>query len=189
MLTPFLITLKVVEALEECGIHYLIGGSLGSSLYGIPRATLDADLVSDLEPGQIDRLVEKLKDEFFIDPEMIRDALQHQSCFNIIHLATMFKVDIFILKSDPYAKEEFSRRRLEIVPETGRTMQLAAPEDIILTKLLWYRDGGGVSERQWLDAKGVLMIQGERLDRDYLFRWANRLGVGVLLEKLFQEIS
>lgn len=189
MLAPFLVTSKVIKVLEECGINYFIGGSLGSSFYGIPRATLDADLVSELDQSKVKLLVEKLKGEFYIDADMINQAIHQRSCFNIIHLPTLFKVDIFILKDDPYAKEELSRSRSEIMPETDQMMQIATPEDVILTKLLWYQDGGGVSERQWLDAKGVFMVQGARLDDAYLTEWANILGVDALLEKLRLEVA
>ncbi len=96
MQLPFQITIKVINALEKCGINYLIGGSLGSSIHGIPRATMDVDLVADIKNIHVERLVEKLKDEFIIDADMIRDAIKRRSCFNIIHLETMFKVDIFI---------------------------------------------------------------------------------------------
>ncbi|HWP97599.1 MAG TPA: hypothetical protein VN426_12205 [Syntrophomonadaceae bacterium] len=188
MLIPFSVTLKVIKVLEECDINYFIGGSLGSSLYGIPRATLDADLVSQLDRSKVEQLVEKLKDEFYIDADMIYDAIQHESCFNVIHLSTMFKVDIFVLKNDPYAKEEFSRRKPEIIAETGQIMQIATPEDIILTKLLWYKDGGCVASRQFLDAKGVLKVQRERLDHDYLKHWAKTLGVDDWLEKLYLDV-
>src|SRR5687768_9546870 len=102
MQIPFLVTLKVIKALEECGINYLIGGSLGSSIHGIPRATLDADLVTDINSVQVNQLVEKLKAEFMIDADMIHDAINRRSCFNVIHLKTMFKVDIFIIKNTPY---------------------------------------------------------------------------------------
>lgn len=189
MLTPFFVTLQVIKALEECDINYFIGGSLGSSIYGIPRATLDADLISELDQTKVEQLVEKLKDEYYIDAEMIYDAIKHRSCFNIIHLSTMFKVDIFILKNDPYAREEFSRRRPEIIPETGQIMQFASPEDIILTKLLWYKEGRYISDRQYQDAKGVLLIQGDLLDQGYLSHWARSLGVNELLEKLYLEVG
>jgi hypothetical protein len=188
MLIPFSVTMKVIKVLEECEINYLIGGSLGSSIYGIPRATLDADLVTELDRTKVEQLVEKLKDEFYIDAGMIHKAIQDQSCFNLIHLETMFKVDIFILKNDPYAQEEFSRRRPEIIAETGQMIQVASPEDIILTKLVWYKNGGFVADRQYQDAKGVLLVQEVLLDHDYLTHWAKVLGVDDLLGKIYLDV-
>lgn len=187
MLSPFLVTFRVIKALEDCGINYLIGGSLGSSIYGIPRATLDADLVADLEHAKVQLLTEILKGDFYIDPDMIHDAIHRRRCFNIIHLETMFKVDVFVINNDDYSKEEFSRRRQEIFQENGQIMQVASPEDIILTKLLWFKEGNGVSERQWLDAKGVLTVQGDLLDTGYMDHWAKFLGIDDLLGKLRQD--
>jgi hypothetical protein len=127
--------------------HYLIGGSLGSSIHGIPRATLDADLVTDINHVQVERLVEKLKSEFMIDADMVYDAIKRRSCFNIIHLGTMFKVDIFIIKNTPYDIIEFTRRKPKLLSEPDTFANVATPEDIIINKLLWYQEGGEVSER------------------------------------------
>lgn len=188
MQIPFLVTLKVIKALEECGINYLIGGSLGSSIHGIPRATLDADLVTDIKDIQVTPLVEKLKDEFMIDQNMIEDAIKRRSCFNVIHLDTMFKVDIFILKNNPFDNNAFNRRKPELILEPNLFVNVASPEDIIINKLLWFRDGGEVSERQLSDAKGILKVQGESLDYQYLDYWAEVLKVSDLIARLKQEL-
>jgi hypothetical protein len=187
MLSPFAVTIKVVKVLEECGIPYLIGGSLGSSIYGVPRATMDADLVVKLEVKNIISLVDQLKDEFYIDSDMIKEALNQKACFNLIHLPTMFKVDLFVSKNTPFEQEEFLRRQTETLPETGAVLYFASPEDLILHKLLWYQEGGEVSERQWLDALNVYMVQSERLDHDYLRHWAAELEILALLEKLMTD--
>jgi hypothetical protein len=184
MLTPIQVTMKVIKALEVCGINYFIGGSLGSSIYGIPRATMDADLISEMDPVKINAFVELLKDDFYIDPDMIHEAVKNQGCFNAIHLGTMFKVDVFILKDNAYEREELYRRKIEQIHETGDLVHLASPEDIILNKLLWYKQAGGVSERQWQDAKGVLKIQARFLDFNYLNRWAKILEIDDLWKKL-----
>ncbi len=185
---PFKVTFKVIKALEECGINYLIGGSLGSSIHGIPRATLDADLVTDIQDIHVDQLVAKLQDEFMIDKDMIEDAIKRRSCFNIIHLDTMFKVDIFILKNNSFDNNVFTRRKPELILEPALFVNVASPEDIILNKLLWYQDGGGVSERQWEDAKGIIKVQGENLDFQYLDYWAETLGINKLFSRLKEEI-
>lgn len=184
MQLPLLVMLKVIKALEECGIAYLVGGSLGSSIHGIPRATLDADLVTDINSPQVVQLVAKLQGEFMIDADMIHDAIKHHGCFNIIHLPTMFKVDIFVLKNKPYEMMEFSRRKPELLSNPDTLVNVATPEDIILNKLLWYQAGDEVSERQWEDAKGVLKVQGENLDYPYLVHWAELLGITELLTRL-----
>lgn len=188
MQVPFLVTIKVIKALEKCGVNYFIGGSLGSSVHGLPRATLDVDLVADLNQDQVKQLVEMLKDEFMIDEDMINDAIKRRACFNIIHLETMFKVDVFILNNDPYETVKFARRKPEFLADQNISINVATPEDIIISKLLWYREGGGVSERQWEDAKGVLKVQGDSLDYQYLEHWAKKLGLKELLDRLKQEL-
>lgn len=182
------LTLKVAEIFERLGIAYHIGGSLASSAFGIPRATLDVDLVADIKPQHILHLHESLKDEFYVDANMIRDAVSRRSSFNIIHLESMFKVDIFILKDHPFYRKAFERRVQKDISDdkTGKTF-FSTPEDIILNKLEWYKSGGEVSDRQWNDILGVLKVQGIQLDRAYLKQWAKELSVINLLEKAFDE--
>lgn len=179
----------VLNAFDELGIRYYIGGSIASSAYGFARATLDVDVVSDLSSFHIQPLVEKLKDDFFIDSEMINDAINSISSFNILHLDTMLKIDVFVLKDYPYAQKAFERKikdKLEDDPDS-LDIYLASPEDVILSKLEWYKSGGEVSERQWLDILGVIKVQYDNLDLQYLRKWAKQLGVFKLLEKSFLE--
>ena len=107
---PIQITQRITQVLERLGLRYFIGGSLASSLHGIPRATQDVDIVTEIQEDHIDLLVKALEGEFYIDASVIREAIHRQASFNVIHLATMFKVDIFILKSDAPSKEEMTRR-------------------------------------------------------------------------------
>jgi hypothetical protein len=187
---PIQVTLKVVTAFEDIGIHYLIGGSLASAVHGIIRATMDADLVADIKPSQIAQLVTALENEFYIDGEMILDAIQHTSSFNLIHLETMFKVDVFILKQRAFDLNQIQRRISQTVgdgPEDRAYFSTA--EDIILAKLEWFRAGGETSERQWRDILGVLDLQGDRLDFEYLRKWAVSLDVNDLLQKAIEAVQ
>jgi len=181
----------VIKAFNELGILYYIGGSFASSAFGIPRTTLDIDLISVLTPLHINPLVEKLKTEYFIDAEMIKDSLNNQTSFNILHLKTMIKIDVFILKDQPYPQKAFERKikdKLEEHPDSISVF-LCSPEDLILNKLEWYRLGGETSERQWLDVSGIIKVQSNSLDKKYLINWARELGVFDLLEKSFSECN
>ncbi|MFN7960945.1 MAG: hypothetical protein U0002_06695 [Thermoanaerobaculia bacterium] len=181
------VTRRVVAVLEELGIDYYVGGSLASSFHGIPRSTLDADIVVDLLPGHIPPLIERLSRDFYVDQERAWEALAHRSSFNAIHLGTMFKVDLFMLKQTPLAREEMARRQSLELGETK--LQFSSPEDTILEKLTWFQLGGGVSDRQWMDILGVLKVQNRRLDLDYLQKWAAAHGLSTLLEKAMREVD
>ncbi len=182
--------LPVVEALEKLGIAYQIGGSVASSVYGVPRTTMDIDLVANLRPEHVRPLVDLLKDQYYLSPEAIHEALRRRSSFNLIHLETMVKVDVFILRPEPYEQEAFRRsRRDTVVEESAREFFLSSPEDVILHKLAWFRMGGEVSERQWSDVMGVIRVQADVLDFAYLRQWATALGLADLLEQAIREAS
>lgn len=173
--------------LDDLGIPYLVGGSVASSLHGIPRATQDVDLVADLHESSVEDLVARLENSFYIDAEMIRDAIARRASFNVIHLESMLKVDVFVLRRDAFSRAEMERRSAIVVDEGGRALWFASPEDVLLHKLVWYRDGSEVSDRQWSDALGVLKVSGPGIDRAYLRHWAPRLGVGDLLMRLMAD--
>lgn len=179
----------IVAAFDEIGVPYYIGGSVASSVYGMARATLDVDLVADLRLEQVHRLVLLLQGAYYIDEEMIQEAIRHRSSFNLIHLETMVKVDVFLLKARPYDRQALQRARRDTLEEIpgAREFYLAAPEDVILNKLAWYRLGGSVSERQWNDVLGVIKVQAQALDFAYLWRWAGELGLTDLLHRAVME--
>lgn len=189
MLTePVQVTLKVVNVFEKLNIPYLVGGSLASAVHGVIRATVDTDIVADIHPESVGELTKLLEGEFYIDPGMILDAIEHQSSFNIIHLETMFKVDVFILKQRPFDLTQMQRRILQIISdEPPQSAYFTTAEDIILAKLEWFRSGGEVSERQWKDILGVLRVQANRLDLNYLHKWAKELAVSDLLLQALRE--
>lgn len=178
----------VIGCFEKLGIAYYIGGSVASSAYGIARATMDVDLVANVEIRQVNRLVKTLETDYYIDAEMIKNAIHRSSSFNLIHLETMIKIDVFIVEDRPYDSEAFARRQPDTLDEeSSRKFYLASPEDVILNKLLWYRKGGGVSEQQWKDVLGVLKVQGDKLDSEYLKHWASRLNLSDLLNHSFDD--
>ena len=127
--------LPVVEALVSLEVPYYVGGSIASSITGVARATLDADLVAALCVEHAEPLATLLLSHYYVDIEMMQSAIRRSSSFNVIHLATMFKVDIFVPQDTPFARENMRRRSALEVPEIGRTLYVCAPEDIVLHKL------------------------------------------------------
>jgi hypothetical protein len=175
----------VVETLEALAVEHFIGGSLASSAHGVPRASLDADVIADLRPEHVGPLVERLHAAYYVDAGRVRAAVETRRSFNLIHLATMFKVDVFAAKGRPFDREALRRARPESLEEgaDARRFRIASPEDTLLAKLEWFRAGGEVSERQWADVVGVLKTCGRHIDHGYLRRWAEALEVGDLLER------
>jgi hypothetical protein len=187
---PVKVTQRIVQEFEDLKIQYYVGGSLASSLHGIPRATQDVDIIADIAFQHIPKLVKALEAEFYIDGDMIKEAIQRRKSFNLIHYETMFKVDIFIPEPDRSAQEEMERRQQYQVSDSPQHLfYLASAEDIILNKLQWFQMGGGVSERQWNDVLGVIQVQHKELDRSYLERAAQQRGVADLLRKVFNEFN
>jgi hypothetical protein len=179
--------LPVVEALETLGVPYYVGGSVASSVTGVARATLDVDLVAALSVEHAEPFAAALSPHYYVDVEMIQHAVRHCGSFNVIHLASTFKVDVFVPADTLFARANMHRRTAMEVPEVGRTVYFCSPEDIVLHKLLGYRAGSGVSERQWYDLQGVLRLQAQELDLAYLQQWATELDVTGLLNRALDE--
>jgi hypothetical protein len=177
----------LLAALDRVEVPYEIGGSVASSSHGIPRTTMDVDLVVDLPPDTIEQFVSELGGEFYADTDRIREAFAAGRPANLIHLKSLWKFDLFPLMNDEYGRTEFGRRTFrEIRPDGGAPMECAisSKEDAILRKLEWFRAGGEIAERQWSDLTGMWSAAGSLADMNYLGHWAERLGVRDLLEKL-----
>ena len=181
----FIVLDPVIQVFKTLNIAYYIGGSVASSAYGIARTTMDVDLVADLKVNHVESFAKLLESEYYLDVDTIVDAIRRRSSFNLVHLETMLKVDIFIRKRDEYDSEVFRRKREDVLDVENETCKfyLSSPEDIVIKKLQWFRMGGEVSERQWGDVVGVLKVQKNSLDIEYLRHWSSRLGLGDLLDK------
>ena len=183
------VTLLATQALEEIGIPYAVGGSLASSMHGVMRSTLDADIIADLQPEHVGPLLAAFSEEFYADEEAIRHAIQHHGSFNLIHFETSFKVDIFVAKLRAFDQMQLARRTRSVVTTTPeRQLYVTSPEDVILSKLEWFRMGGEVSDRQWRDVLGVMKTKSDALDLPYLRHWARELKVSDLLERALKEM-
>ena len=179
---------RVLDALQDLDIPYHLGGSYASAIHGIPRQTHDVDLIVDLPPDRIPALARALESEFHFDEQAAARAVVERSNFNLIHYASGVKVDLFVKGTSAFDAAEFTRRlTARLGQESAREVFVKSAEDTVLRKLLWYRMGGEVSDRQWEDVRGIVSIQGERLDRDYLATWAERLALRDLLERLLVD--
>jgi len=178
---------KLTDVFDRLNIAYVIGGSMASSAYGTARFTQDADITVEPFGPICDKLSEALKDDFYISKQAMYQALQNRSSFNIIHLATAFKIDIFVQPENEFHRQMFSRSRKLRLGNIAKEVSFVSPEDIILLKLDWYRQSGCDSERQWSDVLGVLAVQKNNLDFDYLKNWAIKLGLNELLQKAMSE--
>jgi hypothetical protein len=182
------VTLAVTRVFDDLKVDYYIGGSLASSAFGVARATMDVDIVADIEAGHVPEIEERLREAFYIDREMVERAIREKSSFNLIHFESLFKVDVFVPAARPFERQVFSRKQSRAVTEDGsQKLFFSSPEDIILRKLVWYESSGEVSDRQWKDVLGVIKVQSEKLDKAYLKDWAAKLGVAELLRRAYRD--
>ena len=180
----------VVAELERLGVRYCVGGSVASSLHGASRSTMDVDLAAELNETTILRLLEALREDFYVSETAALEALRHRSCFNLLHFATSFKIDIFVSGGREFDRQVQDRAVPDTLGETEPLgIRVVSAEDIVLLKLEWYRLGDAVSERQWDDVTRVVKLNQASLDRDYLRQWAEELGVSDLLERVLGEVE
>jgi hypothetical protein len=165
---------NVRNALEEANIPYMVTGSIASSVHGIPRATQDIDVVIDPSREQLLALISKFTEpDYDADRDDALDAFRRRSMFSVIDRRGIWKIDFIVRKVRPFSKREFDRRQqIEIF---DMPVYAATPEDVLLAKLEWAQLGE--SERQIRDAAGIIEIQGEKLDAEYVERWAAALDV------------
>lgn len=180
----FRAALAAADALEELGVRWFLGGSLASSVHGIPRATFDADIMADLRSQHIRPLIEKLGEGWYADEGAMQEAVKHRASFNLIHLETAMKVDVFLPKLRRFDGGEFVRsRKMPIAEGSDVAARVCCAEDIVIAKLEWYRLGGEDSDRQWTDVLGVLRLNVGQLDMQLLQESAQEVGVTDLLQR------
>lgn len=179
--------LAAAAEFEKLGVRWFLGGSLASSIHGIPRATFDADIMADLQPQHAKLLIKALGEAWYADEGAILDAIRERSSFNLIHLETAMKVDVFIPKLRRFDGGEFSRAQRINLEGSNFEALICCAEDIVIAKLEWYRLGGEHSDRQWSDILGVLRLNAGKLDSELLSNNAIELGLADLLAKALTE--
>jgi hypothetical protein len=183
--------IPVATALRRLGVRHYVCGSAASSYYGASRMTADVDVVAELLPSHVAPFANSLRPDYYVDERMILDAISRKSCFNVIHLPTNFKIDVFAVKNRDHDKNAMDRAEERLLDEDipDSRFSLASVEDTLLAKLEWYRLGDEVSERQWSDVVGVIRVNRASLDRQYLEKWAEELAVADLLAKAWKEVE
>lgn len=180
----------VVAVLQKLEIRHFVGGSIASSFHGATRSTMDVDLIAELREEQILPFVNSFGDEFYLSDTAVRGAVKRRSCFNLIHLPSSFKVDIFVSRGRPFDDESMNRARLETLGESKSVqVPIASAEDIVISKLEWFRLTNETSERQWDDVSRLLRLLGDDADIPYLRRVARSVNIDDLLERVLAEIQ
>ena len=175
----------VADVFEDLRIAYMFGGSQASIYYGELRLTQDIDLVADLHLEHLPALLDRFRaPEFYVSPEAARDAVETRGQFNIIHPATALKIDVFANKDTEYDRLRLVRRhRLPLVQ--GREAYFARPEDIILYKMLYFREGQ--SDVHVRDILGILRVSGAEIDTGYVENWARRLSLSTIWDAILKR--
>jgi len=183
---PRYLLIEVAKILQKLKIPYIVTGGIAVLVWGRPRFTADIDIVVELKSESIDSLTSSLLSlgkASYIDKNMIKDALKHESEFNFIHGATGIKVDFWILKKESFELSRIKRKVSKRI--LGQNVYFISPEDLILSKLKWYQQTD--SSRHIEDAESVLKISGKKLDMSYLKQWAKKLKVSEILNKLIKS--
>jgi len=186
---PLALVLRMAEVLDELGLRYALGGSMASSLLGEPRSTVDVDLAVQLDPASGEALLDRVDDAFYVPLDAARTAIRRQSSFNLVDTANALKVDIFVLGDGLLDRMQIERRVLVDVPGAPSGIWVTSPEDQVLRKLDWYRQGERVSDRQWRDVVGILRVHRGSLDDAHLAATAVALDLADDLEEARRQAA
>jgi hypothetical protein len=185
---PLELAHEVGELFESMAIPWVLGGSLASSMVGEPRSTMDIDMAVRMGLDHVDQLVAAVIDRYYVSADMVREAVIRKSSFNILHYESALKVDIFVLGEGLLDRRQIDRRR-RVVVDAGRSFELwtGSTEDQVLRKLAWFRSGGEVSDRQWRDVLGILVVQADRLNVTDLVATGQLVGLADLVQRALLE--
>ncbi len=174
-LQPYQLMQIVADFMEGQGVSYRVVGSMASMSYGEPRFTNDVDILADLKLDGVAPLCAAFPHpDYYVSESAAREAILRRRQFNILHIPSGLKVDLIIPPDSDFARSELSRGR-RLTSEGEFSVWFGSPEDVLLNKLIFYKSGG--SEKHLRDIASMLKIQGDRIERTYIERWATQLGV------------
>jgi len=177
-------TAAVIDALEAMSFRYMLVGSLSSNVFGIPRSTKDADFVIQSGGATLPELVSRLGPSFRLEPQVRFETIT-MTTRQIVHIDEVpFIVEFFRLSDDPHDQERFRRRQRVEIP--GHKVFVPTAEDIIITKLRWSTQGQRSKDVD--DVRGILAVQGDRLDLNYIREWCERHDTSALLDEIRRSI-
>ncbi len=176
-----------VEACDRLELTYLVTGSTASIAYGEPRFTNDIDIVIGLPPDKVDVFCDAFPDsEFYLSREAVQTAVRDAFQFNLIHPASGLKIDFIVLTTSEYDRSRVARRH-SLPALDGQDVCFASPEDVIIKKMVYYREGE--SPKHLRDIGGIMRVQGVELDRDYVADWAKQFGVDDVWLRIVEQES
>lgn len=177
-MTEELETLKsVILSLDEGEFDYLLTGSMAMSFYSVPRMTRDSNIIIQLFGKDVDKFIQLLAEDFFIDENMIRESLKTGMMFNIFNKKNFFKIDFILKSKDEYENLKFERRiRLRI---NGLEVSVISIEDLIISKLNWAKDS--YSEMQIKDIRELMKNE---FDEQYVKKWISKLNLNEVYSKI-----
>lgn len=178
--------LAVLDALKRLNVPYMLVGSFSSNTYGIPRATHDADFVLQVKAGGVRHIVEQLGPPFRLEPQITFETTTATMRYVVELAGSAFTIEFFLLSDDPHDQERFARRREVMIPGRGVTATMPSAEDVIITKLRWYKNGRRT--RDFDDIRGIIAVRGDRLDWEYVHRWCDAHDTRELLEEVRASI-
>jgi len=177
------IVARVIDALEQSRIPYMIVGAFSSNAFGISRATTDVDFVISVDKGDLGRLMAALGDDFVLDRQMQLETITSTIRNVVTHKLSKFDIELFRLSADAHHQESFRRRCRRQIEDVGREAWMPTAEDVVIQKLRWQR------RKDIDDAKNVLAVQYNNLDWAYLERWTAIHQTLDLLNELREELS
>ena len=177
----------VTRTLESMSVRYMVGGSYASGAWGETRFTQDIDVVLDLRLEDVERFVGAFsEEEFYVSVEAAKSAVRQRGQFNLIHGASGNKVDFILVKDTAWARSQLDRRRRIALP-SGLMVYVCAPEDIIISKMAYYRQGG--IDKHLRDITGIMKVSGDQVDTAYVERWAKELDLMEIWEAILRRLS